>query len=157
MGKVTTRKVAAKPAAAKKGAVKFTPVKKEKAVPADVSAKVEALLKQAIKARKLQAVADVEKAKEAELRDDILALFGKKKLDGMRHRLGSLSMFPVEYPIVDDIEALKKFAKLKGNDDLLKVGASSSAIKARWDAGKQVPGVTKGKGNQLRVTLAKAK
>lgn len=157
MGKVQVRKVAAKPAAAKKGAAskKAEPVNKEKAVPADVSAKVEALCKQTAKAKKAQAAADVENVKLNEMRDDMLALFGKKKLDGMRHRLGTIVVTKTEFVDVEDFEAVKKAAKRKGNEDLLKPVVNAEAVKARWEAGKEVPGVRKGERSGLRVTLAK--
>lgn len=128
---------------------------KNKAVPADAMKLVEELAKANAKTRKTAAAYAEAKEAEDAIRSDIVALFGKKKIDGLKHKLGTVSIYTTEYAVIDNMEALLKYAKLKGNSDLLTVGASTKAVKARWEDGKEVPGVSKGKREDLRFTPVK--
>lgn len=129
---------------------------KADAIPADAMRMVEALAKANAKTRKAAAEYDRLKDEEMAIRDDLVAMFGKKKIEGVKHKLGTVTTYETEYVEVEDMEALLAYAKKKGNVDLLTVSAASRAIKERWKNGVDVPGVKKGTRKDIRFTPAKA-
>jgi hypothetical protein len=56
---------------------------------------------------------------------------------------------------VEDEAAFLKFAKRKGNEDLLKTVPNKEAIEERWEQGKKIPGVVEFEFKKVSLTKAK--
>lgn len=139
-------------------ATKKPPVKagaKEVPLPPEVTAMVKELFKLGKELKKRNEATAKIAEKEKDMRADLLALFGKKKLDGMKVMGGSVSLVRTTYAVVEDMDALKAAAKKKGNDDLLKVSLDSTAWRSRRNVGVEVPGVREDYREDLRVSLPK--
>lgn len=141
--------------AAKKVPARKPATPKEKAPPVSIMRKVEELASLEYKLSVADAKLQPSRDKAVELREDLFALFGKAKLDGLKCKHGTFSIVATTYPDLEDKEALLRYAKLKGNADLLTVGLNSKAWRARLDAGKAVPGVKEGERKSLRFTPSK--
>ena len=96
----------------------------------------------------LKPYGDEEKA----LRDYLLDTFKKDELDGASGHGLQVSLTRSTVPTLTDWDAFNKFAKLKGNDDLLNRAVNAAAWRERLNAGKDMPGVTPFQQVGLRVS-----
>lgn len=86
---------------------------------------------------KVQPVQD----EEAALRTHLLDTFKKSQLQGAKGSGIVLAVSSTDYPSVEDWPSFYKFARLKGNEDLLQHSVNTPAWRERAGAGKRVPGV----------------
>lgn len=81
------------------------------------------------------------KAQESALQAHILEVLAEKGMTGVAGKVCRVEASNKTVPTVDDwVEFWAKFNK-KSDFDLLQARLSTTAVQARWDAGKQVPGV----------------
>ena len=94
---------------------------------------------------------------ERVLKEHIVELLHKNQLQGAMGKTASAEIVRKRFPQVTDWDALNKFAKKKGNDDLLKVSLNPAAVQARWADNVDVPGVGFFEDEQLSIHKAKVK
>lgn len=78
---------------------------------------------------------------EAVLRDHIINNLPKSQAGGIAGKVCRVEIVTKRIPKVADMKKLVAYAKRKGNEDLLSVSMNAAAVKARWEAKKEVPGV----------------
>ena len=127
------------------------------AFPKDVGAclaRLAALGRQIEKAEaRLKPLAD----EEAALREHMIGAFAKTDLNGARGSGISVAVVTSAKPRVGDWDAFLRFAKRRGNDDLLQHSVSTPAWRERVEAGVAVPGVEAFHHVSLRVTRERGK
>ena len=96
-----------------------------------------------IRAKRLemQKAVDVVAAEESALREHIIATLPKSEASGVAGKLARVTVVTKEVPQVEDWDAFYKHVKKTGQFDLLQRRVGDSAIKERWESGKEVPGV----------------
>jgi hypothetical protein len=99
-----------------------------------------------------QATVDAIKAKETEIKDALLKLYGKAKIQGASGKLARAEVNPKDIPRAEDWPRLYAHIKKTGDFDLLQKRLSDGAIKERWDAKRPVPGVGKFTALVINVT-----
>jgi len=92
---------------------------------------------------------------EAALSRHLVNNLPKSKASGIAGKVARAQVKSRYVPVLNDEEALMRFAKRRGNDDLIKHSLVASAVEARWEAGKQVPGVGRFKVISVSVTSIK--
>lgn len=75
------------------------------------------------------------------LREYMIAQFKKDDLNGAKGSGRSVSIVKSVVPQLEDWDSFFKYAKKKGNEDLLPRNVSTDAWRERVNAGKEVPGV----------------
>lgn len=80
---------------------------------------------------------------DAALREHLIETFTKEELKSARGSGIALSYYTTAVPVVEDPDKFMAFATKKKNWDLLSASCKSDAWRARLEAGKAVPGVTK--------------
>lgn len=80
-------------------------------------------------------------AEDEALRLHLLDNFKKSELQGARGSGLALSVTKTPAPTMKDWKAFLRYAKLKGNEDLLQHSVNTPAWRERYDAGKKIPGV----------------
>lgn len=80
-------------------------------------------------------------AEEAALREHIINTLPKSEASGIAGKLARVTVVTKQVPQVKDWDAFYKFVKKTGSFDLLQRRLTDQAIKERWEAGKEVPGV----------------
>lgn len=78
---------------------------------------------------------------EKELKNHFIENLSKKDSTGVAGKKARVQIVTEEQPVVADWDAAYKHIKKTGQFDLLNRALNRSAVKARWDAGKEVPGV----------------
>lgn len=91
------------------------------------------------------------KEDEGQLREYLINNLPKSKIGGISGKLARVEVQVKEVPMIEDRDAFFKAAKRKGNEDLLTQTLNAAAVRQRWDAGKEVPGV--GKHNAVTLSL----
>lgn len=109
--------------------------------PRDLGACLKALAALRKKSDELGARLAPVEAEEAALREHLLTAFKKSQLEGARGSGVALSVSKTPCPSMEDWAAFLRYAKLKGNEDLLQHSVNTPAWRERHDAGKRVPGV----------------
>jgi hypothetical protein len=80
-------------------------------------------------------------AEETFLREHIINTLPKSEASGIAGKLARVTVVTKQVPQVKDWDAFYKFVKKTGSFDLLQRRLTDQAIKERWEAGKEVPGV----------------
>ena len=80
---------------------------------------------------------------EKELKNYLIDNLPKSEANGISGKVANAKIVNKEVPTIEDEAAFMRFAKKKGNEDLLVVKPNMEAILERWDAGKAIPGVGK--------------
>jgi hypothetical protein len=81
------------------------------------------------------------KGREEQLREYLIATLPKSDATGAAGKVARAQIKDKRVPKVEDWDALYKHVKRTGSFELLQRRVSDEAVKERWDAGKQVPGV----------------
>lgn len=96
-----------------------------------------------LRQKRLEMQKEVDKvaAEEAALKEHIINTLPKSEASGVAGKLARVAVVTKQVPQVKDWDAFYKYVKRTGQFDLLQRRLSEVAIKERWDAGKEVPGV----------------
>lgn len=99
----------------------------------------------ATRQKRLALQKDVEKleAEESELREHIIQTLPKSEASGVAGKVARVSVGKKEVPTVKDWDAFYRYVKKTGAFELLQRRVTEVAVKERWEAGEQVPGVEK--------------
>lgn len=127
-------------------------VSKELKVPKTFGGMADALYETRLRRLNLQKEVDALAAFETKLKDKLIEEMPKKDSTGASGKLARAQIVQEPQPVVEDWEELYKHIKKKGEFDLLNRAANRTAIKARWDAGKVVPGVGQFMATKVSVT-----
>ena len=87
--------------------------------------------------KKVDAIA----AEETALKEHIIQTLPKSEASGIAGKLARVTVVTKEVPQVEDWDLFYKHIKKTGSFDLMQRGLATAAIKARWEDGKEVPGV----------------
>ena len=87
---------------------------------------------------------EVDKLKEIEtaLKNHIIDELPKSQASGVAGKLARVSVTTKSVPQVEDWTTFYKHIKRTGNFELLGRKVGAKAVRERWEAGKDVPGVT---------------
>ena len=97
---------------------------------------------------------DALEKQEKEMRDSIMGELKAQKTQTVGGKVGRAELKFKKFPVVTDSAAFEKFAKKKGNEDLIKHTPNPTAIKDRWENDVQVPGVKAEEVVTLSITKA---
>jgi hypothetical protein len=86
---------------------------------------------------------EVLKKGEAEMKEAILRKLTADKLEGAKGKLATVAITSTEIPMVADWSAFYEFIKTTGQIDLLEKRPSKGACVERWEAGEEIPGVSR--------------
>lgn len=75
------------------------------------------------------------------LRQDFIDNLSKKDSTGVAGKKARVQIVTEDQPVVQDWDEFYKHIKKKGEFDLLNRAVNRSAVRARWDNGKAIPGV----------------
>jgi hypothetical protein len=89
----------------------------------------------------VQKTVDKLAAEEAALKEHIINTLPKSEASGVAGKLARVTVVNKVVPQVEDWDAFYKFVKKTGSFDLLQRRLTDQAIKERWEAGKEVPGI----------------
>jgi hypothetical protein len=80
-------------------------------------------------------------AEESALKNHIIENLPKSEASGVAGKLARVTVVTKQIPQVKDWDAFYKYVKKTGSFDLMQKRLTDAAIKERWEAGKEVPGV----------------
>lgn len=78
---------------------------------------------------------------ETSLKNHIIENLPKSEASGVAGKLARVTVVTKQVPQVKDWDAFYKYIKKTGSFDLMQKRLTDAAIKERWEAGKEVPGV----------------
>lgn len=84
---------------------------------------------------------DAIEAEEKALKEHIIQNLPKSEASGVAGKLARVTVVTKEIPQVEDWDAFYKYVKKTGNFDLMQRRLTDAAVKERWEAGKEIPGV----------------
>lgn len=84
---------------------------------------------------------DLIEAEEKALKEHIIQNLPKSEASGVAGKLARVTVVTKEIPQVEDWDAFYKYVKKTGNFDLMQRRLTDAAVKERWGAGKEIPGV----------------
>lgn len=84
---------------------------------------------------------DLIEAEEKALKEHIIQNLPKSEASGVAGKLARVTVVTKQIPQVKDWDAFYKHVKKTGQFDLMQRRITDAAIKERWEAGKEVPGV----------------
>jgi hypothetical protein len=85
-------------------------------------------------------VDDIESEEKA-LKAHIIENLPKSEASGVAGKFARVTVVTKQVPQVKDWDAFYKYVKKTGSFDMMQKRLSDAAIKERWEAGKEVPGV----------------
>lgn len=91
----------------------------------------------------IQKQVDAHAKMETILREHLINELPKGEASGIQGKLARASVVLKVKPTVEDWPALYAYVKKTGNFDMLQRRLSDTAVKERWEDGKEVPGVGK--------------
>jgi hypothetical protein len=89
----------------------------------------------------IQKQVDLLQSEESAIKEHIINTLPKSEASGVAGKLARVTVVSKQVPQVKDWDAFYKHVKKSGDFDLLQRRLTDSAIKERWEAGKEVPGV----------------
>lgn len=89
----------------------------------------------------MQKTVDVVAAEETALKNYIIENLPKSEASGVAGKLARVTVVTKQVPQVKDWDAFYKYVKKTGQFDLMQRRLTDAAIKERWEAGKEIPGV----------------
>lgn len=110
-------------------------------IPSTLGACADRLYKVRQERLKQQKVVDQLAAEESALKEHIIQALPKSEASGVAGRFCRVSVVSKMVPQVKDWDTFYKYVKRTGQFDLMQRRLSDAAIKERWEAGKEVPGV----------------
>jgi hypothetical protein len=84
---------------------------------------------------------DALEAEEKALKEHIIRNLPKSEATGVAGKLARVTVVTKEVPQVKDWDAFYKFVKKTGSFDLMQRRLTEAAVKERWEAGEEIPGV----------------
>lgn len=84
---------------------------------------------------------DAIEAEEKALKEHLINALPKAEANGVAGKLARVTIVTKLIPQVKDWDVFYKYVKKTGEFELLQKRLGDGAIKERWEAGKQVPGV----------------
>jgi hypothetical protein len=84
---------------------------------------------------------DAIEAEEKALKEHIIQTLPKSEASGVAGKIARVSVITKQVPQVKDWDMFYKHVKKTGEFELLQRRLTDTAIRERWEAGKQVPGV----------------
>lgn len=90
---------------------------------------------------RLQKIVDQIESLEKDLKAHFIDNLSKKDSTGVAGKRARVQIVTEDVPQVEDWEATYAYIKKKGEFDLLNRALNKAAVKARWEAKKEVPGV----------------
>lgn len=96
---------------------------------------------------------DVLREEERALEDHLIDQLPKSEASGIAGRVARATIMVKSVPDVQDWDQLYKYVSRTKSFDLLQRRVSVEAVKARWEAGKEVPGI--GVFRAVKVSLNK--
>lgn len=84
---------------------------------------------------------DAIEAEEKALKEHIIQTLPKSEASGVAGKIARVTVITKAVPQVKDWDVFYKHVKKTGEFELLQRRLTDTAIRERWDAGKQVPGV----------------
>jgi hypothetical protein len=84
---------------------------------------------------------DAIEAEEKALKEHIIQNLPKSEASGVAGKLARVTVVTKEVPQVRDWDAFYKYVKKTGSFDLMQRRLTEAAVKERWEAGKEIPGV----------------
>lgn len=96
-----------------------------------------------LRQKRLEMQKEVDKiaAEESALKEHIINTLPKSEASGVAGKLARVTVITKVVPQVKDWDAFYKYVKKTGQFDLMQRRINDSAIKERWEAGKEIPGV----------------
>lgn len=88
-----------------------------------------------------QKIVDALESEEKALKDYIIQSLPKSEASGVAGKLARVTVVTKEIPQVKDWDLFYKYVKKTGQFDLMQRRLTTDAVKERWDAGKEIPGV----------------
>lgn len=119
-------------------ASKFKPPSK---IPKNFGAAADLLYQTRERRLKLAKIVDSMEEFEKSLKKHFIENLSKKESTGAAGKIARAQIVTEDQPVVQDWEAAYKHIKKTGSFDLLNRAINRTAVKARWDNGKEVPGV----------------
>lgn len=89
----------------------------------------------------MQKAVDAVAAEETALKNHIIENLPKSEASGVAGKLARVTVITKVVPQVKDWDVFYKYVKKTGSFDLMQKRLTDAAIKERWEAGKEVPGV----------------
>lgn len=89
----------------------------------------------------MQKEVDAVAAEETALKNYIIENLPKSEASGVAGKLARVTVITKQIPQVKDWDAFYKYVKKTGSFDLMQKRLTDTAIKERWEAGKEIPGV----------------
>lgn len=89
----------------------------------------------------MQKEVDKVAAEESALKEHIINTLPKSEASGVAGKLARVTVITKVVPQVKDWDAFYKYVKKTGQFDLMQRRITDGAIKERWEAGKEIPGV----------------
>lgn len=80
-------------------------------------------------------------AEEKALKSHIIDTLPKSEASGVAGKLARVTVVTKDIPQVKDWDTFYKYVKKTGQFDLLQRRLTDTAVKERWEAGKEIPGV----------------
>ena len=84
---------------------------------------------------------DLIEAEEKALKEHIIQNLPKSEASGVAGKLARVTVVTKEVPQVEDWDAFYKYVKRTGAFDLMQRRLTDAAVKERWEAGEEIPGV----------------
>jgi len=89
----------------------------------------------------MQKEVDVVAAEESALKEYIINTLPKSEASGVAGKLARVTIISKVVPQVKDWPAFYAYVKKTGSFDLMQRRLTAPAVEARWEAGKEIPGV----------------
>ena len=88
-----------------------------------------------------QKEADALQEAETELKEDLIRQISKSDASGVAGKIARVSVVTKREPAIKDFEVFMAYVSRRKAWDLLQRRVSAAAIKARWEDGKEIPGI----------------
>lgn len=104
----------------------------------------------------MQKEVDAVEAEEKALKEHIINTLPKSEASGISGKVANVKVVTKEVPNLEDQEQFFKYLKKTGDFDLIQRRLNAAAVQARWEAGKEVPGVNHFTAVTVSLTKVKA-
>lgn len=96
-----------------------------------------------LRQKRLEMQKEVDKiaAEEAALKEHIINTLPKSEASGVAGKVARVTVVTKEVPQVEDWDSFYKYVKRTGAFDLMQRRLTEAAVKERWEAGEEIPGV----------------
>lgn len=123
--------------------------------PKSIGGCADALWKLQEERRAAQKLVDIMEEEEKALKAHIIMTLPKSETTGVSGKLANVKAVTKTVATVEDWDAVWKYIYKNKSSDLLQKRLNQAAVDARWENGKQIPGV--GEFHVVSLTLTKVK